>query len=308
MKPQYRRAWDGTEWQSYARSLINLRHGAVNVQPVPDQVCGDAGIECFTMDGCAYQCYAPEEVSDTKKASNAMKSKASRDLKKLQTNEVIFKRLLQGIKLKRWILFCPFLDNKDVVGFTRERAAEIARLNLSILSPHFEAIVHCQDDFADQIAILRQKPINPATTVRVESESQAPTIGNGELAHAVADKLGRAYPEYGPERIMELAAGYISAHALSQATLEKLRNEYPLLWETAQTCISSEEQHLVLLGAKGLAPTEQLHSSVEKIQDSMKRDMPDLAAGTITAISLGTLSDWLIRCPLNFPPRSRHDR
>jgi hypothetical protein len=130
MVMKYRRAWDGDEWQSYARTLVSLRHGAPNVQPVPDHVKGDAGLEFFTMDGCAYQCYAPEEVSDTKKAANAMKVKASRDLQKLQTNVTTIERLLQNVKISRWIMLCPFLDDKDVVAFTREKAAEILKTGL----------------------------------------------------------------------------------------------------------------------------------------------------------------------------------
>lgn len=302
----YRRAWDGAEWQSHARSLINLRHGAANVQPVPDHVRGDAGIECFTMDGCAYQCFAPEEVSDNKKASNAIKAKASRDLKKLETNQPILQRLLQSVTLSRWILLCPFLDDKDVVAFTRERASELVKIGLPILSPLFEAIVHCQEDFADQIAFLRQQPINPVASVRITLEDWPLEIGHGELAQAIEDKLRRAYPDHTPEDIAELAARYVLAHAQSQATLEQLRLDYPQLWEAARMCISTEEQRLVLLGAQGSAPTEQLHSSVEKIQNSMTRDMPGLAAATISAISLGTLSDWLIRCPLDFPERRSH--
>lgn len=300
----YRRAWDGDEWQSHARSLINLRHGAVNVQSVPDNVRGDAGIECFTMDGCAYQCYAPEEVSDTKKSSNAMKAKASRDLKKLQSNLPVLQRLLQNVQLLRWVLFCPFLDDKDVVGFTRERANELSQLRLPILSLQFEAIVHCQEDFAEEIAFLRQQPINPAKSIRIEMEDRFLEIGHGELAQTVENKLHRAYPDYSQEKVSTLAAGYVFAHAQSQATMEQLRLEYPMLWEAARTCIATEEQRLVLLGAHGSAPTEQLHSSVEKISASMKNDMPGLGAATISAISLGTLSDWLIRCPLDFPEQS----
>jgi hypothetical protein len=86
---------------------------------VPDRVKGDAGVEFFTTDGVLYQCYAPEEVADVAKASSAMKSKGSRDLSKLRINSTVLEGILQHIRCRRWILLCPFLDDKDVVAFVR---------------------------------------------------------------------------------------------------------------------------------------------------------------------------------------------
>ena len=57
-----RRDWKGDEWQEFALQLVQRRHGAENVQVVPDKVKGDAGLEFFTTCGCLYQCYAPEEA------------------------------------------------------------------------------------------------------------------------------------------------------------------------------------------------------------------------------------------------------
>ena len=80
---KHRRDWDAGEWQGYARRLVQRRHGAVNVQSVPDEVQGDCGVEFYTLDGTAYQCYAPEKTSSVKAAASGMKAKAGRDLGKL---------------------------------------------------------------------------------------------------------------------------------------------------------------------------------------------------------------------------------
>lgn len=111
-----RREWKGKEWQEFALQLVQRRHGAENVQVVPDKVKGDAGLEFFTTCGCLYQCYAPEEASNVAKAASAMKAKAGRDLPKLEKNNETIKKLLAGTMARRWILLCPFLDNKDVVA------------------------------------------------------------------------------------------------------------------------------------------------------------------------------------------------
>jgi hypothetical protein len=119
------RRWEGKDWEHFSLRLVQERHGAANVQLVPDKVRGDAGLECFTLDGCCYQSYAPQEVSDTAKAASSMKLKAYRDLKKLKSNESDIGALLNGLVVKRWILLCPFLDDKSVVEYVGGKAKEI---------------------------------------------------------------------------------------------------------------------------------------------------------------------------------------
>jgi hypothetical protein len=149
-----RRAWDGDSWQAYALQLVQLRHQPQNVQIVPDRVKGDAGVEFFSTNGCLYQCYAPEESADVAKASSAMKAKASRDLQKLSTYAEVIEKILQGIKCVRWILLCPFLDDKEVVAFVRFKGKELKALGLGFVDGHFEALVHSQSDFATEIGTI----------------------------------------------------------------------------------------------------------------------------------------------------------
>ena len=129
----HRRAWQGDEWQAFALQLVQRRHGPENVQVVPDSVGGDAGLEFFTTTGCLYQCYAPEETSDVAKAASAMKSKATRDLNKLIKNKEKIETILCGIICRRWILLCPFLDNKDVVAHTRKHGLALKKNGLNFL-------------------------------------------------------------------------------------------------------------------------------------------------------------------------------
>jgi hypothetical protein len=73
-----------------------------------------------------------------------------------------------------------------------------------------------------------------------------------------------------------------------------------MLWERSVSCIHAEETRLVLLGASGTAAIEILNASLERIEHSLSADLPDLSKSAITEMSVGTLSDWLMRCPLDF--------
>ncbi|CAH0283676.1 hypothetical protein SRABI05_04273 [Agrobacterium fabrum] len=296
----YQRNWDGKSWQRRAHLLVQLRHGAQNVQIVPDRVGGDAGLEFFTTDGCLYQCYAPEEPGNTAKASSAMKQKATRDLPKLRDKQQVIGAILAELKCNRWILFCPFLDDKAVIAHVRAKGTEIRELGLPFLSNDFEALVQSQEDFANEIAQLRRLPIGPELVI-LPTTDEAVDSKDKELVQTLDEKLGRAFPKASEARRIGFREIYIRNHIRRENTLETLKTDHPVLWERAWQTINAEENRLELLGAAGTAaPSEHLRESLARIEVGLAKDLPSVAHATISDLSAGTLSDWLMRCPLDF--------
>jgi len=297
----FRRAWDGDEWQLYALQLVQIRHQSQNVQIVPDKVRGDAGIEFFTTDGCLYQCYAPEEVSDVAKAASAMKAKASRDLAKLKKNAAVIQKILQQLKCQRWILLCPFLDDKDVVAFVRDKGAAAKNCGLNFIGDNFEALVHSASDFAAEINRLKQIITTTPLVVKVPTDADVLAHPQSQMANRLKGKLGRAFPRANADEIEIRKDGFVRSHLTRQNALEVMRDEYPILWEKSQMCIDAEERRLLAIGAGAGAPVDQLASSVDRIEGSLKHELPTISPSVVTDIAVGTISDWLIRCPLDFP-------
>lgn len=295
-----RRAWDADGWQLFALKLVQRRHGPANVQIVPDRVRGDAGIEFFSTDGCLYQCYAPEEVSDTAKAASAMKAKASRDLQKLRHFKDNIARLLQSVKARRWILLCPFLDSRDVVAFVREKGEAIKAERLEFLSDNFEALVHSQDDFAAEIEELRLRSLGPPLQIQTPANDII-AAAEDEVSQRLSEKLARAFPKSQPAESIRRKTEYVRAHLLRENILDSLRIDHALLWDRSMRCLDAEERRLVAAGAGSGLPGQQITDSIERIEVSLHSDLPDLQRSTITDIAVGTISDWLIRCPLDFP-------
>jgi hypothetical protein len=300
----HRRAWDGVEWESFALRIVQRRHGAQNVQVVPDRVRGDAGLEFITTDGCAYQCYAPEETANVAKASSAIKAKASRDLNKLVENEQTIARLLQEMKISRWILLCPFVDDKEVVAFVRQRGAELRNAGLSILAVDFEALVQSQVDFEEEVGLVRLEalgfPVRATEPTPVDVES----IAGSQLTEQLLEKLRRGFPDADEAQIEGKKHEHVRAYMLRENTLDEMRQNYPVLWEKAMRALKAEEQRLVTIGASAGLPREQLASSLERIEASLRADLSLIEVSVITNISVGTLGDWLIRCPLDFIRKS----
>lgn len=301
MNQVYRRNWDGLAWQRRAFLLVQLRHGAANVQRVPDRVQGDAGLEFFTLDGCLYQCYAPEDSGHTAKSSSAMKQKATRDLAKLIAKKAVLSALLNGLTFKRWILFCPFLDDKAVVTHVRAKGMEICNQSLPFIDPEFEALVQSQEDFAAEISKLQQLPIGPELEVAVPTEEAIVAKEGTQLVDTLDAKLRRAFPKANEARRVSIRRTYVKNHIKRDNTLDSLKTDHPILWERAWQTINAEETRLEVVGASGQsAPAEQLNQSLLRIEQGLNRDLPTLSHSTVTELSAGTLSDWLMRCPLDF--------
>jgi hypothetical protein len=298
----HRRAWKGDEWQVFALQLVQRRHGAENVQVVPDSVGGDAGLEFFTTSGCLYQCYAPEESSDVAKAASAMKTKARRDLPKLVKYKDKIARILCGITATRWILLCPFLDNKEVVADIRKRGLSLKGQGLTFLAPEFEALCHSQDDFAGELEQLKALSLGPPLSIDMPTPGEVSAAGETSIGTRIDEKLARAYGSAatGTQIAMRRDA-YIKAQLYRENALEQLRQNHSVLWERAFQSLEAEETRLIAVGASSTLPAEQLQNSTKRIEESLTKALSTLSTGIVTQIALGTVSDWLIRCPLDFP-------
>ncbi len=297
---RYPRAWGGTEWQEYAFRLVQLRHGATNVQRVPDKVRGDGGLEFFTTDGCLIQCYAPEEISDTAKAASRMKAKATRDLPKLIRNCADITNMLNGIKANRWILLCPFLDDRSVIAHVRKKGSDIAAQRLPFIDDKFQALVHSQEDFATQIDILRAQAVGPPIMVSAPDREEIERRAIAPASDTLLKKLSRAFPNASADDLEQKKIHFIKSLIRHENTLNALKIDHPTVWEQAYRTISSEESHLLLVGASGDAPRDQLIKSLDRITEGLKQDLPTLSHSMKQDLSHGALSDWLMRCPLNF--------
>lgn len=295
----FRRDWEGTEWEIFSRKLVQYRHKAHNVQNVPDKVKGDAGVEFFTLDGCAYQSYAPEEVSDVAKASSAMKSKITRDLPKLIKRADDIVEFLGPVKIERWILLTPFLDDKSVVSHAHSKADEIRKAGLPFVASDFKTLVHSQEDFQIEYEKLRLESLGAPLKVAVPTDGSIEKVDN-EIDEVLNGKLKRAFPSDTDVKTLERRRSHIVSFLQSENVLDSLKVEHPLLWEKAMRTLQSEENRLSLIGSSSTIPSKMLNDSADRLEDQLRSDLPNLENDPIAKIVMGKISDWLIRCPLDF--------
>lgn len=299
MQSQLKRDWDGKDWEVFALRLVQTRHGAQNVQVIPDTVRGDAGIEFLTTDGCCYQCYAPAQSAETAKAASAMKAKATRDLAKLKQNATTVKSLLGTTKITRWILLCPFLDDKSVIAHTRARAEDLSVTSLSFVDADFHALVQSQTDFEKEMTTLRSHSLGISIDIQMPPPDQT-SIHLQRVGTQMDSKLERGFPQWSSEQRNSRAQHYIRAHLASADTLEQLKNDFPDLWEMYRLALGAEEMRLQSVGSGSGDAAEQLNRELERLESSLSAALPSLDKTTITTMCTGTIATWLIECPLDF--------
>jgi hypothetical protein len=296
---EYRRDWDGKEWQRFSKQLVQVRHLPQNVQDVPDKVQGDAGLEFITTDGCCYQSYAPEDPSDVAKAASKMKSKGARDLRKLVNNKEKISEILGDRKISNWILFCPFLDNKDVISHLQTVAKEVKEAGLAFLAPDFCALVQCQEDFETEYQQLRAKAVGAPMHIKKPSSDQLEDA-ESKLDQRVEEKLKRAFPLDDDARTDRRKKRFVYAHVERENVLADLRDEYPDFWEASTECIDAEENRLEMAGAEGDTASQQINSSMDRVGNALRNQVPGLSEKQVASISQGQVGTWLIECPLDF--------
>jgi uncharacterized Zn-finger protein len=86
-----------------------------------------------------------------------------------------------------------------------------------------------------------------------------------------------------------------------QNILDVLNKNYPDLYATIDNCKRSYESQLQIISSINSDPANQHLSEVLKeYQSSLQKSIPNLPLATIQKLSCEAVSDWLMRCPLDF--------
>src|SRR5438034_5031664 len=164
------------DWQRLALQLLKLRYDVGQFLEVPDTVHGDYGIEGFSRDGIAFQCYAPEgEPLSVAELTKRQKAKVARDLRKLVFNAAKLAQVVGQTVLKRWVLLVPRWEDKELISYSEQIAKEVRAANLPFVAPDFSASIATTADFQleRQQLVTQRIPYLRIAAEEVEAEACA---------------------------------------------------------------------------------------------------------------------------------------
>lgn len=294
----------GDDWQNWANQLLNCYYGPADYQIVPDNDKGDAGIEGFAVShGHAYQAYGCEEPLTTKARFVKQRTKMTDDITKFIENKAALSKIFGTVKITRWVLFVPYFDSKDIVAHAATKTAEVIDADLPYVDKSFRVKVSQEDDFA----VERDKLLNAASE-KLKIQPQPASAGelqdwsanNSALVTTLDSKLKKLPTLPTDEARKRFRNQVLQWYVDGQGVLERLR-EYPEIYERVLETKLHREGFLAISSVLGNNSTTSLKSALDELKSDFQNEVKALHAFSAETLSYEALSDWLLRCPLDFP-------
>ena len=296
----------GEEWQAWADRLLERHYGPAEYQKIPDRYQGDAGIEGFTVsEGHAYQAYGPEEPLTTEERYRKHRSKMTADVQKFIDNDSKLAKLLGNIKITRWILFVPFFDSREIVSHAAKKTLEVLAADLPYVdADKFRVMVEHEAAFATERDELIRRDLAEIEIIPENISEEALSDwadNNDELIQSADRKIARLPTLLSDKRRREFRDDVVRRHREGQGVLEELRT-YPSAYEAIRKAKSENERFLRMKGALAEgSPSKIFQDALEDIRNSVKNNARGVSPYTVDVVAWEAVSDWLLRCPLDFP-------
>ncbi|NEV78033.1 hypothetical protein DYI24_13395 [Rhodopseudomonas sp. BR0C11] len=295
--------WNPDDWEQFAFSLLQSRHGPLNVHKIPSEHKGDLGIDYYCIrDAVAYQCYSVEEPIDILTRANRQQNKITRDLKKLIDNHSEVHKLFVSKPVKHWLLLVPRHDSKDVNLHCAKKTAELRATNCPALDHDFEVSIQDPTAFptwatkaaANSVSHLQLSIPEPS-----EEELENWVASSNELLANATRKLSK---KVGPQSVDDAVAEAVKYFLTAERLLDALRNGAPDLHESIVAAINTRVRRLTFAGPSCEANANAvIGAEVDLLIASLQKAAPNLSDENTQEIAFGKISDWILRCPLDFP-------
>lgn len=283
-----------------------MHYGPTEYVKIADNQKGDAGIEGYTRCGRAYQCYGCEEPISTEVRYANQRDKITRDIKKFIDNKDKLLLLFGNTKIIRWVLFVPFSDSKDIVAHANTKRSEVIDAKLPFVGDGFQVHVCDEDHFSgtrDRLlnshteALKLTPEIATSEEIRVWSEAQP----NDQLLRTLDGKLGRLNTLTTNEQRSRFRDTILRWYLEGQDLLDNLRS-YPQIHERILAAKVHRENGLVAacLTHEGTA-AGLLKETLRELLVDFRSEAQMLAKSSAESLAREAVSDWLLRCPLDFP-------
>jgi hypothetical protein len=295
--------WNPDDWELFALSLLQGRHGPLHVQKIPAAHKGDYGIDYYcTKDCVAYQCYAVDEPIDIATRADRQKKKITIDLRKLLTNHIEVAKMFHGVPIRHWVLIAPLHDSKEVNLHCAKKTKDLRTAGCVAFDPAIEVMIQDPSAFPTDAVAIGMSALSKVTlSIPVPSQTELATwvAGSSDLLANATQKLRkRAAADQLDDVVAEAVRSFLQGNAL----LDALRSGSPDLHEKVMSAIRSRARRLQFAGPQpGESAGEILNAELDALITAMQTAAPSLSTENAEQIAYGSICEWIMRCPLDFP-------
>lgn len=295
--------WNPDDWELFAQTLLHGRHGPLHVQKIPATHKGDCGIDYYcTKDAVAYQCYAVEEPIDIATRAERQKTKITKDLRKFIDNHVEIGNLFHGVPIRHWVLVVPLHDSKEVNLHCAKKTKDLRGVCIPAFDSTIEVTIQDLSNFPNDAVALGMSALSKVMlSIPTPSQSEIATwaAGSSDLLANAAGKLQKRAP---PEKLDDAVGEAVRSFLQGNALLDALRSGSPDLHEKVMSAVRSRARRLEFAGPQSCgSPGEILHAELDALIAAMQAAAPSLSVENAEQIAYGSICEWIMRCPLDFP-------
>lgn len=298
--------FDGNSWEAFCQLCFKLKYEKEGYQELPAWQ-GDLGIEGYTRNGIVFQCYCPDENYNPDVLYSKQRDKITKDLGKLISNQKELKKYLGTNKIEKWIFVTPQYQNKELIRHCSDKADEYRKLNLDILSPNFDILVHDLDFFIEQIPLVLDGK-GKKVDINHNDETSEKTLSWKSSEIDLVDNANRKNSHRIPTaiqnrdmKIEKLTQITISNFLNGNITIEKLQQKFPDDYERLLRVITQFEKKVEELCLTNSSNSNELYGNIEKeLKERIKNTFTYLNDTTIDKLTGQVLADWILRCPIDF--------
>jgi len=304
--PEIHEFWDPNEWEQHVYGLLQDRHGPLNVHKVPARHKGDHGLDYYSLeDKVAYQCYAVQEPCEVADRADKQKAKVTTDLNKFCTKKAELSGMFGSVQMARWVLVVPLHDSSQLNAHTTAKTVEVKSFQLSYVAPNFQVMIQDLESFDVLSRAARASArraisifIPPTSPQQVEDWSSASESLVSMLKTKLAKRVGSDADKL-DESVDQAVRWFLDR----ENALEALRSTAPQIHEALMGVILRHGQKLSFYGPPAVGVADQiLRSELNALVATLKAEVPNFTDASAHQLAFGTLADWLMRCPLDFPP------
>jgi len=291
---------DGPSWQEYCERLLKIRHN--DYQSVPSKFAGDLGIEGFTRSGISFQCYCPDGDLPATVLYEKQRDKITRNINDLIKNETELAKLLGQTKIREWHFLTPKYENRQLLVHCQNKVSEVLAKQCGHIDRSFQIYIKTEDDYMPErqqlIGLVNQ--ISPSVE-KVEDAHVTDWIDKNNEAFGIIDrKLAKVISD--DKRRRKFVEENLKSFLVGSSMLEKIRQGHHEYYERIMKMKRAEEAQVTQFSLLGTDNNGRyLKETIERYESLLCHQFEQTVDRAVLQwLKSEAISDWLLRCPLDF--------
>lgn len=293
----------GDSFEDQCWGLLRRRYSPTDLVYLPAQMGGDCGVEGFSVDGIAYQCYADRDSVSLRHRTDKQKNKLYDDTEKLKKYQKRLCSLLGAVKVKHYFLMVPQYHAVELVEYAQKRADVVVAYKLPFISDGFAIRIKTPADYPAELraalkddaarAVIEEPKIDE-THVDLFQEDKSALVQN------LDSKLGVLKKESPSSDTVLLRNRLIRAFLAKEQAMESLR-EWPDTWESVERRRRLRQDRLEIENELDPTPSNRrLMTLIREYGEDLQNNVGGIGPADAQRLSMGQAGEWLLRCPLKF--------